>query len=460
MIFQARRTVARFAASVEKAKQAAGRDVLSGLPNRSFFNDLVDAEIGRCRRRGGQFALFYIDLDHFKETNDSFGHEVGDLMIVAVADRLAKILRSSDHIARIGGDEFAILQTDVEDARDCAKLAYRITDQMSAPFDLMGQQFYCGLSIGIALYPQNGEERASLMRLADLALYRAKHEGRNRFAFFEAKHGEEIRLLQNAEDDLRAAIETDKLLLLYQPIVSACGKRFLGVEALVRWQHPTQGLLSAERFIGLAEERGLIVPLGEWALRNACRDARRWPGLHVAVNVSPIQFRQREFVASVEAVLAETGIEPQRLELELTEGVIISEADLAERSIMDLRALGVRMALDDFGCGYSSLIYLRRFAFDKIKIDRAFLESMEPHGESAIIVESIVSLGRALGLTVTAEGIETVEQAEFLESLGCDELQGFLFAQPLTAAEVDEKYAESAAAERVGSLGAVSGIIG
>lgn len=455
MVFRSRRTIARFAERMEKAKQAAGRDVLSGLPNRALFNDLVDAEVARCRRTGSQFALFYIDLDRFKETNDSFGHEVGDQLIVAVAGRLAKTLRGSDCIARIGGDEFAVLQTDVKDPRDCAKLARRIIDKMSAPFDLLGQQFYCGLSIGIALYPQNGDDRAGLMRLADLALYRAKHEGRNRFAFFEDKNGDEIRLLQNAEDDLRAAIENDKLLLFYQPIVSACGKRLPGVEALVRWEHSEQGFLTAERFIGLAEDRGLIVPLGEWVLRKACRDAKRWPGLYVAVNVSPIQFRQKDFVASVEAILAETGLEPQRLELELTEGVVISDADLAERSIMDLRALGVRMALDDFGCGYSSLIYLRRFAFDKIKIDRAFLESMEPQGESAIIVESIVHLGRALGLTVTAEGIETVDQAKFLHRIGCDELQGFLFAPPLAAAEIDQKYAQSIAGVPICSLDAV-----
>ncbi len=446
MILRSHQTVVRLAASAEKAKQAAGRDVLSGLPNRFLFNELVDAEVARCRRKGGQFALFYIDLDHFKETNDSFGHEVGDRMIVAVADRISRVLRSSDHIARIGGDEFAILQTDVSDPRDCAKLAYRILDVMSTAFDLAGQQFFCGLSIGIALYPQNAGERTSLMRLADLALYRAKHEGRNRFAFFEAKNGEELRLLQNVEDDLRAAIQNDRLLLLYQPIMSCCGTRFLGVEALVRWQHPTQGLLSAEHFIGLAEERGLIIPLGEWVLRRACRDAKHWPNLRVAANVSPIQFRQREFVATVEAILAETEMEPHRLELELTEGVVISDADLAERSIMDLRAMGIRMALDDFGSGYSSLIYLRRFAFDKIKIDRSFLEAWEPKGESAIIIESIVSLGRALGLTVTSEGIETPEQAQFLRDLGCDELQGFLFAGPLTAAEIDHKCAEAAAA--------------
>jgi diguanylate cyclase (GGDEF)-like protein len=445
MVLRSHKTVTQLTKNAEEAKQAAGRDVLSGLPNRLFFNELVDAEIGRCRRKGRQFALFYIDLDHFKETNDSFGHEVGDQMIVAVADRISRILRSSDHIARIGGDEFAILQTDIYDPRDCAKLAYRILDVMSAPFDLAGQQFFCGLSIGIALYPQNGNEHVSLLRLADLALYRAKHDGRNRFAFFEAKNGEELRLAQNAEDDLRTAIEKDGLVLFYQPIMSVCGTQMLGVEALVRWQHPTRGLLSAEHFVSLAEERGLIVPLGECVLRRACLDAKRWPGLRVAVNVSPIQFRQREFVAMVEAILAETGMDPQCLELELTEGVIISDADLAERSIIELRAMGVCMALDDFGTGYSSLIYLRRFAFDKIKIDRSFLESMEPKGESAIIISSIVCLGRALGLTVTAEGIETIEQAHFLQELGCDELQGFFFSGPLTVAEIDQKYVQAAA---------------
>ncbi len=445
MTLRSHQAVLRLSESAEQAKQAAGRDVLSGLPNRFLFNELVDAEVARCRRKGGQFALFYIDLDHFKETNDNYGHEIGDLMIVAVAERLARVLRSSDHIARIGGDEFAILQTDVADPRDCAKLAYRILDKMSAPFELAGgQHFFCGLSIGIALYPQNADDRMSLLRLADLALYRAKHEGRNRFAFYEAKSGEELRLQQNAEDDLRVAIEQDKLVLYYQPIVSADDTTLVGVEALVRWQHPTQGLLSAERFVGLAEERGLIVALGEWVLRHACLDAKRWAGLRVAVNVSPIQFRQREFVASVEAILNETGMEPHRLELELTEGVVVSDADLAERLIIDLRALGIRMALDDFGNGYSSLIYLRRFAFDKIKIDRSFLESMEMQGESAIIVESIVKLGKALGLTVTAEGIENEEQVAFLQKLGCDELQGFLFAEPVTPDEIDKRYAAKA----------------
>jgi diguanylate cyclase (GGDEF)-like protein len=445
MAGQAYRIVRQLTDSEAKAKQVAGHDVLCGLPNRFLFNELVDAETARCKRKRCQCALFYLDLDDFKLANDTFGHEVGDRTIMAVTERLGKVLRNGDHFARLGGDEFAVLQTDVTDPRDCARLAQRLLDAMSTPFDVAGQQIFMGTSIGIALCPQNAKERQDLMRLADLALYRAKQGGRNRFAFFEAKMGEELRLRQNAEDELRAAIENDELAIQYQPIMSASGDRIVCVEGLVRWQHKTHGLLPADSFVGLAEDRGLIVPLGEWVLRRACADAKRWPGVKVAINVSPIQFRQKDFVTTVEKILAETGINPERVELELTEGVVISDADLAERLMIDLRALGVTMVLDDFGCGYSSLIYLRRFAFDKIKIDRSFLESMEMTGESAIIVESIVALGRSLGLTVTAEGVETIEQARFLETLGCHELQGFLFSEPLTADEVEAKLAEERA---------------
>jgi len=431
--------------SEAKARQVAGRDVLSGLPNRFLFNELVDAEASRCKRGRHQFALFYLDLDHFKQANDTFGHDVGDKLIVAVTRRLAQVLRACDHFARLGGDEFALIQADVTEPRDCARLAQRILDAMSMPFDIRGQQIFIGVSIGIALCPQNATDRQELMRLADLALYRSKQAGRNRFAFFEAKMGEELRLRQSAEDELRTAIENNELDLLYQPIVSATDGKTICVEALARWQHKTYGLLSADSFIPLAEERGLIVLLGEWALRRACADASRWPGVKVAINVSPIQFRQKDFVASVNRILADTGIEAQRVELELTEGVVIADADLAEHSMIDLRALGVHMVLDDFGTGYSSLIYLRRFAFDKIKIDRSFLESMEFAGESAIIVRSIVDLGRSLGLVVTAEGIETEEQARFLRGIGCDELQGFLFARPMSAAEIGQRLADEAA---------------
>jgi diguanylate cyclase (GGDEF)-like protein len=442
MLVQSRRIVRRLAASEAKAKDVAGRDVLSGLPNRLLFNELVQAELVRCQRRNALFALFYVDIDHFKQINDKYGHDAGDQMIVAVTQRIGKVLRNCDSFARLGGDEFAILQSDVHDLRDCAALANRIIQAMAESFALQGAQVLSSVSIGIALFPANGRSREDLVRVADLALYRAKKEGRNRFAFFEPKMAEEIRLRQNAEDELRRAIENNELTLVYQPIVSAVDAKLVGVEALVRWQHKTQGLLTADHFISLAENRGLIVPLGEWVLRHACIDAKRWPDLFVAVNVSPVQFRQKDFVASVQRIIADTGVSPNRIELELTEGVIISDADQAERLIIDLRALGIRMALDDFGNGYSSLIYLRRFAFDKIKIDRSFLESMELAGESAIIVESIVRLGLALGLTVTAEGIESDDQVRFLRKLGCDELQGFYYSEPLSREDLDGKYAE------------------
>jgi EAL domain-containing protein (putative c-di-GMP-specific phosphodiesterase class I) len=293
------------------------------------------------------------------------------------------------------------------------------------------------VSIGVALAPEHGRDRETLMRLADTALYEAKSEGRNRHRVFQRQMDETIRMRKIVEDDLRRAIAEDELVLHYQPVFSADGESIVALEALVRWNHPQQGMIPPASFIAMAEERGLIIPLGEWVLRRACQDGRRWPHLRMAVNVSAIQFRHRDFVASVMRALTETGFEPSNLELELTEGVIVEDADAAEAAMMELRALGVNLALDDFGTGYSSLIYLRRFAFDKIKIDRSFLESMEATGESAILVHSIVHLGRALGLTVTAEGVETPEQHRFLQALGCHQLQGYLFSKPVPREEID-----------------------
>jgi diguanylate cyclase (GGDEF)-like protein len=436
VVYHSRRVARVLAQSEARAHELAGQDLLSGLPNRALFNQYLDAEIGRTARTGSAFALFYLDLDRFKEINDSFGHEAGDRLIQAATQRVGTILRGGDRLARLGGDEFAILQTEVRSPRDCEKLAKRILHEMSLPFDLGEQKVYAGISIGIALHPHDGKDSQGLMRRADLALYRAKNEGRNRFCFFEQRMGEELRMRKTVEDELRAAIDRDELIAQYQPIMSADGENIVGAEALVRWRHPVHGLIWPERFVALAEDSGLIIPLGEWMLRRACIDARRWPDIYVAVNVSPIQFRHNAFLAAVERVLKETGIQPSRLELELTEGVIVKDADQAENAIIELRAKGVRLALDDFGIGYSSLIYLRRFAFDKIKIDKSFLQSMEMTGESAIILHSIVHLGRALGLTVTAEGIENTDQQRFLQALGCHELQGYLFSQPVDAAEL------------------------
>jgi diguanylate cyclase (GGDEF)-like protein len=423
--------------SHERAQSLLGRDPLSSLPNRLLFTERLDQELLRLPRDEGGIAVLYLDLDRFKDVNDTYGHAAGDELIKQVTQRLSDLLRGADTLARFGGDEFAIIQTGTRASQDAEALARRILDAIGRPFEIAGAQVTVGVSIGIALAPENGNSHEVLMRLADTALYQAKSEGRNRFSFFERTMDEAIRMRKVVEDDLRHAILRDELALHYQPLYSADGSTIVAVEALVRWPHAKQGMISPTRFIAIAEERGLVIPLGEWVLRRACQDGKRWPNLRIAVNVSPIQFRHRDFVDGVIRILRETNFDPARLELELTEGVVVEDADAAEAAMMELRALGVNLALDDFGTGYSSLIYLRRFAFDKIKIDRSFLESMEATGESAILVHSIVHLGRALGLTVTAEGVETREQHRFLQALGCHQLQGFLFSKPVPPEEID-----------------------
>ncbi len=418
------------------ASKLAGADPLSGIANRMLFSRVLDNAIGHVERGGRGFALLFVDLDRFKTINDVFGHDAGDKMIVSVAQRLQAGLRSTDMVARFGGDEFAILQAGVSSPADCEVLAERLLMSLRQPFDLDGEEAFIGASIGVAMCPRDSSDRESLFRCADLALYNAKRAGRNRFAFFENALSEQVEIRRSVEEELRVAVENGDMELWYQPIVSVDGRKMLAVEALVRWRHPTRGLIPPGDFIGMAEKRGLILQLGEWVMRRACEDARQWPGLRVAVNVSAIQFRHPGFVATVQRVLDQTGMEPSLLELELTETVIVDDADGAENAMFELRSMGVRLALDDFGTGYSSLIYLRRFAFDKIKIDKSFLESMEATGESAIIVHSVVHLGRSLGLTVVAEGVETAEQHRFLQALGAHELQGYMFSKPTTAAEI------------------------
>ncbi|WP_158811436.1 bifunctional diguanylate cyclase/phosphodiesterase [Beijerinckia sp. L45] len=436
LLVQARYRIRLLQAKEAEAVQSAGLDPLSKLPNRLSFDFLLETAMDRSTLEL-PIALFAIDIDHFKTINDTYGHQAGDQLIVGIAERIRRVIRDRDCLARVGGDEFSLMLAEVTSASQCAAMAHRLHDAMLAPFDTGDMQIFATLSIGVALSPQDGEARSVLMAAADLALYRAKHEGRNRFAFFDKTMEQKLHLDMTIEDDLREAIKADALTILYQPQISGSTGRLCGVEALVRWHHPRLGMISPEEFVPLAESRGLIGPLGEWVLRRACTDSRRWPSLRMAVNVSPVQFRNRGFVETVRLIIAESGIEPQRLELELTEGVLIQDADQAESVIMDLRAQGIRMGLDDFGSGYSSMIYLRRFAFDKIKIDKALLASMECSGEGAIIVDSIISLGHALGLTVTAEGVEQKDQVEFLQKLGCDELQGFYFSAPLPADEID-----------------------
>jgi diguanylate cyclase (GGDEF)-like protein len=423
-------------------QRLAGQDELSLLPNRRTFDLRLDQELAHLGRSGKGLAVMLIDLDRFKAVNDTYGHTAGDELIRQVAQRLSRLIRSGDTVARIGGDEFGIIQTHGNFPAGCAALGERILEALTEPFVIMGVATTIGCSIGIALAPEDATDRETLLRLADTALYQSKNGGRNRYSFFEAQMNRTLALKRMVEEDLRHAIENDELLLHYQPQVSIDGATIVGVEALVRWNHPQHGMVPPAEFIGIAEERGLIVPLSEWVLRRACREAKRWEGIRLAVNVSPIQFRHKDFVANVIRALDETGFDPARLELELTEGVVVDDADAAEAAMMDLRAHGVGLALDDFGTGYSSLIYLRRFAFDKIKIDRSFLEYMETTGESAILVHSIAHLGRALGLRVCAEGVETAEQHRFLQAIGCHELQGFLFSKGVTAEEIDTLLAQ------------------
>jgi diguanylate cyclase len=423
--------------SEERAQHLAGHDTLSGLPNRLRFTEHLTSLLSRVHEGSQGIAVLFIDLDKFKEVNDTYGHAAGDLVLIGCAERMAKQLRTGDILARFGGDEFAVIQTGVRTALDAEMLARRLIESIRPAFQIGSQEAYIGASIGIALSVHNGTDAAELMRVADIAMYRAKNAGRNRACFFEQRMDDNLRIRKVVEDDLRHAIARNELELHYQPQVSADGTRIVGVEALVRWRHPVAGLMPPIEFIAIAEERGLIVQLGEWVIRRACLDASRWPGVTVACNVSAVQFRQQDFVKSVANAISETAFDASRLELELTESVVVEDADQAENSIMELRSMGVKLALDDFGTGYSSLIYLRRFAFDKIKLDKSFLDSLEDTGESAILVHSVVHLGRALGLTVTAEGVETTEQQRFLQAVGCHLLQGYLFSRPVTADQID-----------------------
>ncbi|MBV1703931.1 MAG: bifunctional diguanylate cyclase/phosphodiesterase [Hyphomicrobiales bacterium] len=422
---------------LEVSRRLAANDALSGLPNRATFARLADEAFARAEDAGLSCALLFLDLDRFKDVNDSHGHETGDKLILGVAERIKRILAPEDSLSRLGGDEFAILRSGVRGREEARNFAKRLVSLFDDPIDAGGVSLRAAASVGVAVSGVDAQGPRELMRLADVALYRAKSEGRNRYRMFDRSMNEELALRKIVEDDLRDAIARDELTLAYQPIVKLDGKRIVGVEALLRWNHPEKGVIPPSSFIPIAEERGLIVPLGAWVLRRALRDASRWPGVNVAVNVSPVQFRQRGFTEMVAGALAEAGYPPHELELEITEGVVVADADQAEDAMTELRTLGVRFALDDFGTGYSSLIYLRRFPFDKIKIDRSFLESMEVSGEGAILVQSMVHLGRELGLVVTAEGVENADQVRLLQAINCDELQGFHFSRPVRAEEID-----------------------
>ncbi|MBN9930749.1 EAL domain-containing protein [Pantoea agglomerans] len=424
----------RLGASEAQAQHLAFHDVLTGLPNRALVEDRLTQALALATRHDQRVALLLIDLDRFKTINDTHGHHAGDELIIAVAQRLSNIVRASDTVGRIGGDEFIVVMPDVDNIGQVQSLAQRIIDELSEPFTLFGSDVWSGASIGLALAPKDGVDRLELMRKADIALYEAKSGGRGTYRQFERAMDESVRTRQTIAADLRTALHTRQgLEVWYQPLMDIGGQQMVGIEALLRWHHPTRGLIAPAEFIAIAEETGLIIPLGEWVLAEACVTQQRFPELLVAVNVSPVQFRSTGFVERVMAIVSQSGGDPKRLELEITEGVLIEDEREARAIIVALREAGFRIALDDFGTGYSSLNYLSNFPVDKIKIDRSFTQSLGVAENSVAIVESVVKLGHAMGLMVTAEGVETPGQMSALADAGCNQLQGYLFSQAVPA---------------------------
>jgi len=421
----------------------AKHDTLTGLPNRALLNERLEQALGLAAR-GDLIACHLLDLDYFKTVNDTLGHPVGDKLLCQVADRLRALVRDTDTIARMGGDEFAILQTTLGRPEDATHLARRTIDALSRPYDIDGQQVVIGTSIGIAIGPDNGLDSAELMRNADLALYRAKAEGRSTYAFFESEMDEQMQARRILETDLRKALVAGEFELYYQPIVNLRSNEITGLEALVRWRHPDRGMVLPAMFIPLAEEIGFIVPLGEWVLREACATAAKWAEpLTVAVNLSPAQFRKANLIDTVADAIAAAGLPPERLELEITEAVLMGDSEATLTTLFQLRDLGVRIAMDDFGTGYSSLNYLQCFPFDKIKIDRSFVKDITDGVGSLNIVRAVTAMAQGLGMVTTAEGVETDEQLEIVKAEGCTEMQGFLFSRPVPADQVEALLAGS-----------------
>ena len=431
-------------AAQERIKHLAHYDALTDLPNRVSFYERMETVLSR-QRRSETIAVLSLDLDRFKNVNDTLGHPVGDLLLQAAADRMRSCVRSEDLVARLGGDEFAIVQGSSTQSSDVSALATRLIEAVGAPYDLDGHQVIVGASVGIAVAPTDGEKPDILMKSADLALYRAKADGGGAFRFFEAEMDARMQARHALELDLRKAIVNGEFELYYQPIVDVKTERITSCEALLRWHHPERGMVAPVEFIPVAESTGLIVPLGEWVLRQACDQAARWPDhVTVAVNLSPVQFKSRNLLPTVVNALATSGLPASRLELEITELVLLQDNEGAFEVLRQLRGLGIRIAMDDFGTGYSSLGYLRSFPFDKIKIDQSFIHDLSIKGGSIAIIRAVVGLSSSLGITTTAEGVETKEQLARLTSEGCNEVQGFLFSPPRPAAELQRLFGELA----------------
>jgi diguanylate cyclase (GGDEF)-like protein/PAS domain S-box-containing protein len=417
----------------------AHHDVLTGLPNRVMLRIRMEEALTRQRRNGKAVATLCIDLDNFKSVNEALGHPCGDHLLQCVAQRLRATLRADDTAARLGGDEFAIVQLDVEDPAEVSALARRILGDLSEPYDVMGHQVLIGASVGIALAPGDGVDADKLLKNADLALYRAKADGKGAFRFFESEMDARVQARRQLEMELRSTMLARQLDVNYQPLVNLDSGEISGFEALVRWPHPIRGHVSPAEFIPVAEETGLIGTLGAYVLKQACSDAAKWPErVKLAVNLSALQFRTGNLFALVKQTLEETGLSPKRLELEITESLLLDKADHVLATLHALRALGVRISMDDFGTGYSSLSYLRKFPFDKIKIDQSFVRGMGSNTDAQANVSAILRQGSSLGITITAEGVETQAELDFLKVEGCNEGQGYLFSKARPQMEVLE----------------------
>lgn len=427
----------------EQLFHQARHDALTGLPNRALVLDRLQQAIAHARRSGRLLAVAYLDLDHFKDINDTLGHGTGDILLCEAAVRIGAVLRDGDTVGRQGGDEFILLLPDIVQLGDAAIVAEKVLAVLAQPFAMNGRDVYVTASLGLSICPLDGTDAEVLLRNADLAMYRAKDEGRNALRFYVPEMDAQMHARIEVEHDLRLALKRGELLLHYQPRVSLATGAVLGFEALVRWNHPRHGVLGPDHFIGVAEASGLITQLGDWVLEEACRRTRQWqkkglPTIRIAVNLSPRQFRDPELVGRVQRTLADTGLDPSCLELEITESTMMQDSEAAAVTLRALKALGITLSVDDFGTGYSSLSYLKLFPIDALKIDRSFVRDIASDPDDAAIVRAIVNLSHSLGLVVVAEGVENAEQAIFLREAGCDELQGYWFSRPLAEAPAED----------------------
>lgn len=424
----------------EQLEHQSNHDDLTGLANRVLLDDRIHQSLLYAERSGKQVAVFLLDLDRFKVINDSLGHHQGDLILIAVSERLAECVYPGDTLSRLGGDEFAIVLSDVSDIADVVMMAQKILNVFDEPFKLGERELRITTSIGASVYPRDGKSSEDLIRHADAAMYQAKSQGGDLFQLCSTEMDAKAHQVLELEADLRQALVIEELILHYQPKVTIATGRISGCEALVRWRHPTKGLVSPGEFIPIAEETGLIIPLGAWVLREACRQFKVWqnegvPAVKIAVNISARQFLQDDFVEKIQLILTEEGIDPHWLDLELTESMVMQDPDKVAQTLVQLKELGFALSLDDFGTGYSSLNYLRRFPIDSLKIDRSFIVDVAEDKTAASVANSVIGIAHSLGITAVAEGVETWEQYQFLADCSCDVIQGFLFSKPLSARE-------------------------